>query len=100
MTPNGQPASKKATDGKGVPLRGPVTVEHLRVRARLDLTRHRDAALWVAALAAFWSCHRLGELLIKSTNQSISRSTTDGRQVLNFHLVLASPAATAYSDMG
>ncbi|KAF7345904.1 hypothetical protein MVEN_01612500 [Mycena venus] len=83
------PAILKGADKKGVsfkrPPRGPITLDHLRaLRACLDLSRPRDAAIWAAALAAFWGCRRLGELLIKSLSKfrldhDVARSTRMSR---------------------
>ncbi|KAJ7108079.1 hypothetical protein C8R43DRAFT_1091893 [Mycena crocata] len=96
------PGILKAADKKGAAFkrlpRGPITFEHLRaLRACLDLTQPRDAAIWAAALAAFWGCRRLGELLIKSVSKfnrdhdvtrstRISRSTVNRRAVFGFHI--------------
>lgn len=45
--------------------RPPVTIEHLHaLRRGLDLSSSLDAAVWSAATIAFWSCCRLGELLV------------------------------------
>ncbi|KAJ7652865.1 DNA breaking-rejoining enzyme [Mycena polygramma] len=87
------PGIVKAADKKGVPFkrppRGPVTLDHLReLRRHLDLTKPRDAAIWAAALAAFWGCRRLGELLIKSlakfsTVHHVTRSTRFSRRLVN-----------------
>ena len=45
--------------------RPPVTIEHLHaLRRGLDLSSSFDAAVWSAATIAFWSCCRLGELLV------------------------------------
>jgi hypothetical protein len=49
--------------------RPPVTAEHLyALRRGLDLTNSFDASVWAVACVAFWSCCRLGELLIPSPN--------------------------------
>ena len=49
--------------------RPPVTIEHLyALRKGLDLTNAFDAAVWAVACVAFWSCCRLGELVVPSTN--------------------------------
>lgn len=96
------PLLKKTADKKGAPFkrppRGPITMQHLRaLRACLDLSRPRDAAIWAVALAAFWGCRRLGELLIRSIKKfsvehdtirstRISRPVVNGRRTLNFHL--------------
>lgn len=90
-------AEKKGAAFKRLP-RGPITIQHLRaLRAHLDLDVPLHAAIWAAALAAFWGCRRLGELLIKSVTKfsvehdvtrstRISRSMTANRVVLSFHL--------------
>lgn len=47
--------------------RPPVTIEHLyALRQGLDTTNSFDAAVWAVACVAFWSCCRLGELIIPS----------------------------------
>lgn len=54
------PSSKKS-------LRPPVTVQHLRALAsRLDLLNSFDIAVFAVACTAFWSCMRLGEILVDS----------------------------------
>lgn len=96
------PGILKAADKKGAVFkrtpRGPITVDHLRaLRTCLDLNQPRHAAIWAAALAAFWGCCRLGELLIKSLRKfslehdvtrstRMSRSRVNQRTVLSFHL--------------
>ncbi|KAF7314413.1 hypothetical protein MKEN_00914100 [Mycena kentingensis (nom. inval.)] len=65
------PTLTKAADKAGVafkrPLRGPIEFAHLRaLRASLSLNLPRDAAIWASALAAFWGCRRLGEILVPS----------------------------------
>ncbi|KAF8199587.1 hypothetical protein BJ912DRAFT_1020182 [Pholiota molesta] len=48
-------------------LRPPVTIQHLHMLRRgLDFSSSFDAAVWALACVAFWSCCRLGELLIPS----------------------------------
>ena len=68
------PGIIKAADKKGAVfkrLRGPMTPSHLRaLRSHVDLSKPRDAAMWAAALIAFWGCRRLVELLIKSIPSS------------------------------
>ncbi|KAF7344088.1 hypothetical protein MVEN_01698500 [Mycena venus] len=97
------PALKKAADKGGIPFkrppRGPITREHLRaLRASLDLNTPFGAAVWAAALATFWGCRRLGEMLIRSAakfstlrdtcrSTRISRSSVNGHAVLAIHLV-------------
>jgi hypothetical protein len=61
----------KSADKEGIPIKRPphhpVTHSHL-----LSLWRHLvlsspvDAAIWFTALAAFWGCRCLGELLVRS----------------------------------
>jgi hypothetical protein len=83
-------ADKKGVSFKGPP-RGPITFDHLRaLRASLDLSWPRDAAIWGTALAAFWGCRRLGELLIKSLSKfrldhGVTRSTRISRSKVNSH---------------
>jgi hypothetical protein len=56
------PSSKRAK-------RPPVTLEAMiALRSGLDLTNAFDAAVWAIAAVAFWSCCRLGELVIPSVN--------------------------------
>jgi hypothetical protein len=56
------PSSKRAK-------RPPVTVEAMiALRSGLDLTNAFDASVWAIAAIAFWSCCRLGELVIPSVN--------------------------------
>ncbi|KAF7325222.1 hypothetical protein MKEN_00566500 [Mycena kentingensis (nom. inval.)] len=59
------PSLTKAADKAGVifkrPLRGPIEFAHLRaLRSRLTLDLPRDAAIWAAALAAFWGMSSFG----------------------------------------
>ncbi|KAF5384819.1 hypothetical protein D9615_001379 [Tricholomella constricta] len=59
---------RKTADKLGTPfkrpLRKPISSEHLlALYYHLDRNSHRGAAIWAAALAAFWGCRRLGELL-------------------------------------
>ncbi|KAF8586221.1 hypothetical protein K439DRAFT_1341413 [Ramaria rubella] len=59
--------------------RDPITFEHIKALCRhLDLTNSFDVAVLAVATIAFWSCCRLGELLINSTFDflvHVSRST-------------------------
>jgi hypothetical protein len=49
------------------PRRPPITIEHMYALYRgLDLSNTFDAAVWAAASIAFWSCCRLGELVVPS----------------------------------
>lgn len=51
------------------PKRSPVTYEHMvTLREGLNLRNSFDVAVWAAATVAFWSCCRLGELLVLSSN--------------------------------
>ncbi|KAJ7049397.1 hypothetical protein C8F01DRAFT_1265473 [Mycena amicta] len=97
------PALKKSADKAGVqfkrPPRAPISLSHLRaLRVALDLTSPLGAAVWAAALAAFWGCRRLGELLIRSTSKfsqlrdtcrstPISRKTVEGRSFYSIQLI-------------
>ncbi|KAJ7896674.1 hypothetical protein B0H14DRAFT_450818 [Mycena olivaceomarginata] len=93
------PGIIKAADKKGAAFkrlpRGPVTTDHLReLRARLDIIQPRDAAIWAVALAAFWGCRRLGELLIKSVSKfslehDVTRSTRLSRLMVNSRVVIS-----------
>src|ERR1700722_12702289 len=62
--------------------RPPVTIEQLyALRNGLDLTNSFDVSVWAVACIAFWSCCRLGELLIPSPNtfdavKHVARNTT------------------------
>ncbi|KAH9946883.1 DNA breaking-rejoining enzyme [Amylocystis lapponica] len=81
------------------PKRSPVTVEHLfALRKGLDLTNSFDAAVYAVACVAFWSCRRLGELVVPSTGKfdperHVARSATvrfrslpDGSEYAVFHV--------------
>ncbi|KAF7323828.1 hypothetical protein MKEN_00604100 [Mycena kentingensis (nom. inval.)] len=80
------------------PLRGPVSVEHLRLlKTKLDLSAPRDAAYWALSLCAFWGCRRLGELTLITKNgfdaqhdlsrdADIRRSSQAGRRVVSIHI--------------
>ena len=57
-------ANKEGTSHK-LALRSPISIEHLLVLRRvLNLSHPFHAAIWAAALAAFWGCHRLGEIIV------------------------------------
>jgi hypothetical protein len=93
----------RSADKEGVPFkwppRNPLTCSHLTtLRSRLNLSSLIDAAVWFSALAAFWGCRCLGELLIRSAQSFsfehdttrgtvISTSWTNGHKVVMFHLV-------------
>ncbi|KAJ7455407.1 hypothetical protein FB451DRAFT_1277716 [Mycena latifolia] len=97
------PELRKSAEKAGVsfkrPPRGPITRAHLRAfRASLDISSPFGAAAWSVALAGFWGCRRLGELLIRSAakfsplrdtcrSTRVSRSLTGGRAVRGIHLV-------------
>ncbi|KAF8076565.1 DNA breaking-rejoining enzyme, partial [Lyophyllum atratum] len=61
--------------------RPPVTIEHMHaLRAGLNLSDAFDAAVWALACIAYWSCCRLGELLVPSAGtfnpaKHVSRAT-------------------------
>lgn len=92
----------KTADKEGAafkrPPRNAVSVEHLRaLKSVLVLSRPRDAALWAAALVAFWGCRRLGELLpcanrkfdpkrhpTRSTD--LVRGDAEGHTTISFHI--------------
>jgi hypothetical protein len=96
------PSLKKTAEKQGAIFkrapRGPITLEHLiALRRCLDLSKPRDAAIWAAALVAFWACRRLGELLPISAKKfdlihdvsrsaQCSREIVQGRIVISFHL--------------
>ncbi|KAF8166248.1 DNA breaking-rejoining enzyme [Pholiota molesta] len=59
--------SKLVPDTSRRAKRPPVSIQHMyALRRSLDLSSSFDAAVWVLACVAFWSCCRLGELLIPS----------------------------------
>ncbi|KIY73464.1 DNA breaking-rejoining enzyme [Cylindrobasidium torrendii FP15055 ss-10] len=96
------PAIMRTAVKEGVPFlrppRGPITLNHLRhLRSQIDISTPRGAAIWAAALCAFWGCRRLGELLISSAKafdpaHDISRtspitySTVDGVVVIKIFI--------------
>ncbi|KAJ3567307.1 hypothetical protein NP233_g6448 [Leucocoprinus birnbaumii] len=58
-------AAHKAGTGFQKPKRSPVTLAHLRALGNfLDVTTPHHAAIWAAALSAFFGCRRLGEVII------------------------------------
>jgi len=60
-------AAKFAPSSSRQPKRDPVTIDHIKALHRhLDLTNTFDIAVFALACIAFWSCCRLGELLIDS----------------------------------
>ncbi|KAI5822087.1 hypothetical protein K523DRAFT_318639 [Schizophyllum commune Tattone D] len=88
------------------PLRNPVELTHLRaLRAALDLSQPRDAAIWAAAVVAFWGCRRLGELLPcanrkydpkyhPARNTRMSREVVNGLRTVNFHIPFTKTTGT------
>ena len=57
-------ASKEGTSHKLAP-RSPISIEHLlALHHVLNLSNSFHAAIWAAALAAFWGCRRLGEIIV------------------------------------
>ena len=57
-------ANKEGTSHK-LPLRSPISIEHLLALHRvLNISNPFHAAIWAAALAAFWGCRRLGEIIV------------------------------------
>ncbi|KAF5386129.1 hypothetical protein D9615_002403 [Tricholomella constricta] len=92
---------QKSADKFGIPFkrppRNPIMARHLLCLCNnLDLTSPFGAAVWAAALVAFWGCRRLGELLPSSTAFSPSRhvssssnfksSFVNGCKVITFHI--------------
>jgi hypothetical protein len=61
--------SKVVPDSSKQPRRPPVTLEHMHALFRgLDLSNAFDASVFAVACTAFWSCCRLGKLIIISAN--------------------------------
>lgn len=103
---------QKSADKAGAPLkrpaRNPISMEHLSaLRNNVDITSHFGAAVWAAALAAFWGCRRLGELLVASSfskEHDVSRDTrfslsvVNGRKVISFHLPWTKTTGIAGGD--
>ncbi|KAJ7048464.1 hypothetical protein C8F01DRAFT_1004678, partial [Mycena amicta] len=59
----------KLEGGTTHPQRALATTDHLIVLyGALNMDSPFDAAVWAIATAAFWGCHRLGELTIPSHN--------------------------------
>ncbi|KAF5368148.1 hypothetical protein D9615_010187 [Tricholomella constricta] len=92
---------QKTADKFGIPFkrppRNPITARHLLcLRNDLDLDSPFGAAVWAAALVAFWGCRGLGEILPPSTSFSPSRhvssssnfksSFVNGSKVITFHI--------------
>jgi hypothetical protein len=69
------------------PRRPPVTLEHMHALFRgLDLSNAFDASVFAVACTAFWSCCRLGELIIVNANsfdpsRHVSRSSSFTRRI-------------------
>ncbi|GLB45561.1 hypothetical protein LshimejAT787_2400190 [Lyophyllum shimeji] len=105
---------QKATDIQGVPFkrppRGPITKDHLRhLHSNLNFATPAHAAIWAAALAAFWGCRRLGELLLRSRSSfsptrnvtrqaNFSHSIVNGHHVISFHLPWTKTTGTRGGD--
>ncbi|GLB38818.1 hypothetical protein LshimejAT787_0506830 [Lyophyllum shimeji] len=80
------PSSKRAK-------RPPVTIEALiALRSGLDLSNAFDAAVWAVASVAFWSCCRLGELIIPS-QKLFNPSKHVARNMLPIHISRLSSGA-------
>lgn len=93
----------KSADNEGVPFkwppRNPVTRLHLgTLRRQLNLSSPVDTTIWFSALAAFWGCQCLGELLVHllqsfsfkhdtTCGTYLSTSWSNGHKVITFHLV-------------
>ncbi|KAF5378588.1 hypothetical protein D9615_007107 [Tricholomella constricta] len=90
-----------SADKLGVPFkrppRNPISGRHLLcLRNNLDLNSPYGAAVWAAALVAFWGCRRLGELLPSSSTYGASRHTSrssnfktsfvNDTKVITFHI--------------
>ncbi|KAJ7061833.1 hypothetical protein C8F01DRAFT_1252617 [Mycena amicta] len=95
------PHLKRSADRTGTqfkrPPRPPITLAHLRaLRSALDINTSRGAALWAAALAAFWGCRRLGELLVPSAakftpQRHTTRDVRIGERLVNGRRVVSIP---------
>ncbi|KAJ7255614.1 DNA breaking-rejoining enzyme [Mycena rebaudengoi] len=72
--------SKLAPPSSRRPPRDPVSFSHMTaLRAALDLSNTRDAAIWAVACTAWRDCARLGEILIDSVSKfQSSRHVTRG----------------------
>ncbi|KAG1873415.1 DNA breaking-rejoining enzyme [Suillus tomentosus] len=94
-----QGLAKVVPDTSKRPRRPPVTLEHMHTLFRcLDLSNSFDAAVYSTASVAFWSCCRLGELIVPSLNtfdptrhvsRSVSishRTTPGGAKYASFHI--------------
>ncbi|KAL1696574.1 hypothetical protein GGG16DRAFT_42781, partial [Schizophyllum commune] len=93
---------KRAVTKAGValkrPPRPPVLLAHLdTLRESLNLDLPRDAAIFALALATFWGCRRLGELVPESAksydptrhlpcNTAREHTTFRGSDALTFHI--------------
>lgn len=103
---------QKSADKAGAPfkrpLRNPISSSHLlRLRENVDVTSPLGAAIWAAALTAFWGCRRLGELLVGSSfsnnrdvtrNARFSTSFVNGKKVISFHLPWTKTTGIAGGD--
>lgn len=65
--------------------RPPVTLEHMHALTKgLDLTNSFDSAVWAVACIAFWSCCRLGELVIPSRDGFDREKHVSGATEISF----------------
>lgn len=94
------------------PQRPPVTFEHIdALRLGLDFTNSFDVAVWAAASVAFWSCCRLGEVLIGGEKdfdplKHVSRGaplsfgrTRDGTQFATLHIPFSKTTGNQGADI-
>jgi hypothetical protein len=94
-----QGLAKTVPESSKRPRRPPVTLEHMHTLFRhLNLSNSFDAAVYCTASVAFWSCCRLGKLIIQSLNsfdptRHVSRSvliayrtTPGGAKYASFHI--------------
>jgi hypothetical protein len=94
-----QGLAKVVPESSKRPRRPPVTLEHMHALfRRLNLSNSFDASVYCTTCIAFWSCCRLGELLVPSINSfdpthHVSRSvlityrtTAAGARYASFHI--------------
>jgi hypothetical protein len=103
-------SSRLAPDTSSLAKRDPVTLHHIQaLRHHLDLTDSFDAATFAIATVAFWSCCRLGELVIDShfnPSLHVSRSTpirrglaANGLPYITFHIPNSKTQGTEGADI-